>query len=77
MKTGIKTYMGTRSIRHYQTLMQCLMRHHGSQTKVCKAIGLSDFSYHRLVRDDELTVANARKILAGYDAIKNQEQEAA
>jgi hypothetical protein len=77
VKIGIKTYMRPRDVKPYQVLLESLVRFHGNQTKACAAIHLSDHSFHRLMRDDELSVANARKIMAGYKAMKNQESKAA
>ena len=72
MKNGIKTYMAPRAVPPYKTLMQSLMKHYGNQTRACDAIGLSDYSFHRLMRDDDITVANARKIMAGYSATRKE-----
>jgi hypothetical protein len=72
MKNGIKTYMASRDVPPYKVLMESLIVHHGNQTRVCNAIGLSDHSYHRLMRDDEITIANARKVMAGYSAMKSE-----
>lgn len=72
VKNGIKTYMAPRDVPAYKALMNSLVKYHGNQTRVCDAIKLSDHSFHRLMRDEEITVANARKIMAGYTAMKNQ-----
>jgi hypothetical protein len=72
MKSGIKTYMAPRDVPPYQALMNSLIKHHGNQTRACNAIGLSDYSFHRLMRDGDISVANARKIMAGYTAMKNE-----
>jgi hypothetical protein len=68
--------MAQRDVPPYKTLMESLMRHHGNQTRACDAIGLSDYSFHRLMRDDDITVANARKIMNGYTAMKNEREAA-
>jgi hypothetical protein len=76
MRNGIKTYMAQRDVPPYKTLMNSLIKHHGNQTRACDAIGLSDYSFHRLMRDDDITVANARKIMSGYTAMKNEREAA-
>jgi len=72
MKNGIKTYMAPRDVPPYKSLMNSLVKHHGNQTRACDAIGLSDYSFHRLMRDEEISVANARKIMAGYTAMRKE-----
>lgn len=69
---GVRTYMSPREVPPYQSLMDALVRHYGNMTKACDAIGLSDHSYRRLMRDDEISVANARKVMAGYKAMKTE-----
>lgn len=70
MKNGIKTYMAPRDVPPYVVLMNSLVSFYGNQTRACDAVGLSDHSYHRLMRDEEISVANARKVMAGYTAMK-------
>jgi hypothetical protein len=72
MKNGIKTYMAQRDVPPYKSLMNSLVKHYGNQTRACNAIGLSDHSFHRLMRDDDISVANARKVMTGYTAMKNE-----
>jgi len=48
-------------------------------TKAVEAIGISDHAYARLMRDDELVLSVAKKIMAGYSALSaiNKTTEAA
>ena len=71
--------MPRRSIKHYQDVMRYLVRRHGSMTKAVEAIGISDHAYARLMRDDELVLSVAKKIMAGYSALSaiNKTTEAA
>lgn len=64
--------MAPRDVPPYKSLMSALVKYHGNQTRACDAIGMGDYSFHRLMRDEEISVANARKIMAGYTAMKNE-----
>lgn len=71
--------MPRRSIRHYQAIMQVLVKHHGGMRKAVSATGISDHAYARLMRDDELVFSVAKKIMNAYSAMAeaNEQEQAA
>lgn len=59
-------------IAPYQKVLCSLIKHHGSIEKAMLAIGSSTRAYYRLMNEGGLTVFVARKIMAGYTAMKNE-----
>lgn len=72
MAIGDYRKMRDRDIPPYQVVMRSLIQHYGTLKKTLRAIGVADESYYKLMNDGELVVCVARKIMAGYSAIKNE-----
>lgn len=72
MAIGDYIKMRDRDIPPYQTVMRSMIKHYGTLKKTLRIVGIADESYYRLMNDGELTVCVARKIMAGYTAMKNE-----
>lgn len=66
------SYARIRNVTPFQYLLRSMVERYGSMTRVCREIGISTESYTKLVRDDELGVSVARKILDHYNGIQSE-----
>lgn len=70
MATGDYAKIAARYVAAYKRLVNSLIESYGSISKALSAIGISDHSYYKLVKDDEIVACTARKIVACYERNK-------
>jgi len=70
MATGDHAKISGQYVAAYKHLIKSLIKTYGSINKAVQAIGISEHSYYRLVRDGEIVSCTARKIIACYERTK-------
>jgi hypothetical protein len=70
MAIGDHKKINSRNANAFKKLVNWLVEHHGSIGASLAAIGISDHSYYRLFRDDEIVACVGRKIVNCYQQTK-------